>query len=291
MRECIYCGRQLQKDEVCDCAISVAKRMERQKNEQTEPIKSKADLKNEEKEKKKRQKERVKEEKARARSERKTRSTAYRTYGGNIKINRNSFANVWRLFRDFIKSPIETIMNPHGMTVTDTILFVIFEGIISGLSAYSIITGTSRGSLRLIGNILGFNGFSGYNVIVGWIASAFSGAIGGILVFLLYSGIFYLINRWIFKQYTPYWDFSKKFAFVGIPFSIIGAIGVILGFFSQTTFAILLICGMVGLIILTYEILRSMWYSKSASMTMYCMMGGIFVFLLIALYIIRISVI
>ena len=78
--------------------------------------------------------------------------------------------------------------------------------------------------------------------------------------------------------------------FASLPMTLIGVLGVILGIFSQTTFAILLLCGLAGNIAITYEVLRSMWSSKSASRTLYAMMIGIFVFLTVIMYIVRLSV-
>ncbi|MGN1115839.1 MAG: hypothetical protein ACI4TH_04675 [Candidatus Ornithomonoglobus sp.] len=295
MRECIYCGRQLEKGEVCTCAMSVAKRKEKEALEAAvkaaEP-KTKKEERAEAREKQRKEKEREKEAKRnererRAEEKRANRSTARSSYNAYKK---NSFANVWRLFKDFVKSPVETVLNPGDMTRTEILLFVIIEGIIGGLCVYSVVTGASRGPLRLLGNLLGFKGVAGYGVLLGWLVSALSGAIGGVLIFFIYSGVFYLVSKWVFKMFTPYWEFVKRFAFVAIPAAIIGAVGVILGFFSQTTFAVLLLCGVVGTIVLTYEILRSMWYSKSPAKTLYTMMLCVFIFLLIVLYIVRLSV-
>ena len=288
MRECIYCGKQLEKGEQCNCALSVARR-----NAKKDDIpKSKADIKKEAKEKKQQDKERAKEEKQRRKEEAASRNRARREYAYNtgMNFNRNAFSNVWHLIKSFIKSPIETVHNPSMMGWTETVILVMLEGAIAGLSIFSVITGASRGPLRLLGNLLGFRGMGGYNTILGWIGSAFSGALGGFLMFLLYTLIFYTVNKWVLKSFTGYRDFSRRFAFVAIPVSVIGAIGVILGFFSQTTFAILLICGLTGTVALTYEILRSVWHSFSASKTLYFMMLCMFIFVMIVLYFIRLSV-
>ncbi|MGN0162440.1 MAG: hypothetical protein ACI4EA_02510 [Candidatus Ornithomonoglobus sp.] len=291
MRECIYCGRQLEKGEMCTCAMSVAKRKEKEARAAAEKAaepKTKKEEKAEAREKQKQEKEREKEAKRNERQRRAEEKRANRSaYNGYKK---NTFANVWRLFKDFVKSPVETVLNPGDMTKAEILLFVIIEGIIGGLCVYSVVTGASRGPLRLLGNLLGFKGVAGYGVLLGWLISALSGAIGGVLAFFIYSGVFYLVSKWIFKMFTPYWEFVKRFAFVAIPTALIGAVGVILGFFSQTTFAVLLLCGVVGTIVLTYEILRSMWYSKSPAKTLYTMMLCIFIFLLIVLYIVRLSV-
>ncbi|MGM9936148.1 MAG: cell envelope integrity protein TolA [Candidatus Ornithomonoglobus sp.] len=291
MRECIYCGKQLEKGEVCTCAMSVARRKEKEARSAAEKAaepKTKKEEKAEAREKQRQTKEREKNakrnERQRRAEEKRANRSAYNAY------KKNSFANVWRLFKDFVKSPVETVLNPGDMTKAEILLFAIIEGIIGGLCVYSVVTGASRGPLRLLGNLLGFKGVAGYGVLLGWIASALSGAIGGVLIFFIYSGVFYLVSKWIFKMFTPYWEFVKRFAFVAIPAAIIGAVGVILGIFSQTTFAVLLLCGVVGTIVLTYEILRSMWYSKSPAKTLYTMMLCIFIFLLIVLYIVRLSV-
>ena len=69
----------------------------------------------------------------------------------------------------------------------------------------------------------------------------------------------------------------------------VGVAGIVLGMFSQRTFATLLIAGAVGTVILTYELLRSVWYSKSASKTMFAMMIAVFIFMMAVSNIIRLS--
>lgn len=271
MRECMYCGKQLEKDEVCSCSMSEAKRREREA-EKTEP---QAESSSEKKD---------------TCSEKKKKRAKRRSFSQTAdQGSENAVAGAWRLVRDFISSPIETVMNPAGMGKAEIFILVIAEGIIAGLCAFSIITGASRGPFSFLGNVLGFKGISGYNVLLGWSLSALSGATMGTIGYFIYSGIFYLINKWIFRQYIPYWDFVKRFAFVAIPVSVVGIAGIILGMFSQRTFAILLLCGAVGTIVLTYELLRSLWYAKSASKTMLTMMAGMFIFLLIITHIVRLS--
>lgn len=295
MRECIYCGRQLEKGEQCQCASSVAKRREREAREAEERAaqpKSAKEKRAEARDAKKRENDRKKEEKRNERERAKRAraaqwNNAYNSYNG---IRKNAFSNVWRQIKSFLKSPVETIMNPGDMTMAEILILVVIEGIISGWCVYSVVTGVSRGPLRLLGNLLGFRGVQGYNMVLGWGTSALSGAIGGVVSFFLYSAAFYAVSRWILKNRIPFIEFEKRFSFVAIPVTIIGAVGVILGFFSQTTFAVLLLCGLAGTVILTYEVLRSMWYSASPAKTMYSMLLGMFLFLTVALYIVRLSV-
>ncbi len=281
MRECIYCGRSLEKGQMCDCAISTRKRMEKEQQGGTaEEMQSRESKK----EQARAEKERIKAEKAQKKAARAAARMHRRTVSG-----KNVFSNLWHNIKSFLKSPTETVMNPFCMGRAEIIVLAAIEGIISGLGVFSVITGTSRGALRLIGNLIGFNGAEGYNFVYGWIMSAVSGAISGILTLLLYSAVFYAIGRWIFRMFTAYWDYAKRLVFAFMPITLIGVLGVILGIFSQLTFMVLLLCGLAGNVAITYEVLRSMWSSKSASRTLYAMMAGIFVFLTVIIYIVGLS--
>ena len=262
MRECIYCGRALEKGEKCTCAMSVAKRMEKEGNipPKEEPKKKKQRLK-----RPKMKRERV-----------------------NIDA-KNAFARAWQLLISFIKSPADTVMNPGEMSWATIMILVILQGMIAGLCVFSVVTGAVRGPVNFLGNAMGFKGMAGYEIIKGWALSALSGAFGGILVFYVYSGIFYIVNKWIVRQFSPYREFVKRFVFAALPLSILGAASVILGLFSQTTFILLIICGLVGSVIITYEILRSMWYTKTPGRIMYLMMLSVFVFLLLLMNFIKIA--
>ncbi len=268
MRECIYCGRSLEKDEKCTCAMSVAKRMEKEGNVHQEDRFTK-------KKKEKKKKERIKRPKIKR--ERVKRAT------------KNEFIRAWQLLLSFLKSPADTVMNPGEMSWATIIILVLFQGIITGLCVFSVITGAVRGPITFLSNAVGLKGFAGYEVIKGWVLSAISGGLGGILVFYLYSGIFFAVNKWIVRQFTPYREFVKRFAFVALPLSLLGIISVILGFFSQTTFILLIICGLTGCVIITYEILRSMWHNKTPGKIMYLMMACIFIFLLILMNFIKVA--
>ena len=102
-------------------------------------------------------------------------------------------------------------------------------------------------------------------------------------------GIFFAVNKWIVRQFSPYREFIKRFAFVALPISVLGAFSIVLGLFSKTTLLLLLTCGVIGSVIITYEILRSVWYKKSPTQIMYLMMACIFIFLLISVNFIRIA--
>lgn len=273
MRECIYCGKSLEKGEQCTCAMSVAKRMQKEGAKAEE---SKKEPKKEKVKEPKKKKERVKRE----------RPPRYR---GTNQDAKNAFLRAWQLFVSFIKSPVDTVMNPGEMNWATILILVAAEGIVAGLCAFSVITGAIRGPISFLGNAMGFKGLAGYEIIKGWVLAAFSGALSGTAVFFLYSGIFFAVNKWIIRQFSPYREFVKRFAFVAMPISILGVFSVVFGLFSQTTFILLLISGLIGSVIITYEILRSAWYMKTPNKIMYIMLACIFIFLLIAVKFISVA--
>ena len=289
MRECMYCGRQLEKGEMCTCAMSVKRRREREAEQESAP-KTKKEEKQAERQRKTQEKEQKKEQKRDKRErEKAARERAGAGYTRQTSGGHGVFKNVWFLIKSFVRSPIETVMNPGRMGKAETLVLVMIEGLISGLCAFSIITGAARGPFSFLGNVLGFRGMSGYSVLLGWGLSALSGAAGGVVTFFIYSGIFYLVNRFIFRSFIGYWDFIRRFAFVAIPISMVGAVGIVLGMFSQHMFLLLLLAGVAGTVILTYELLRSVWHTKSPASVMYAMLLCLFVFMMIFTGLLRAS--
>lgn len=287
MRECIYCGRSLEKGEKCSCAMSVRVRMEKERANAAE--KQEADKKNTGKDKAKERKaerERKRAEKEHIRAER--RKNRSRTEF-NVS-SKNVFVNIGRNLLNFFKAPIDAVANPRGMGKAEIFVLAAFEGVIIGLCILSVMTGMSRGALSLIGNLIGFNGIAGYNYIYMWLMYALMGAVGNVILFMLYSLIFFAIGKWIFRQFATFWDYAKRLIFAALPFTLVGALGTLLGIFSQLTFLIWILCGLAGNVAVTYEILRSMWSSKSASRVLYTMMLGLFVFLNVIIYIVGLSI-
>lgn len=272
MRECIYCGRSLEKGEQCTCAMSVAKRMQREQAN-AEPEKNVNDKKG-----------KVKKEKVKKERVKRAKTPKYTNMNYEAK---NAFLRAWRLFLSFLKSPIDTVMNPGEMSWAVILIMVIAEGIIGGLCVFSVITGAVRGPISLLGNVIGLKGMAGYAVIKGWIYAAISGAVGAVCIFYLLSGIFFAVNKWIMRQFSPYREFVKRFAFVMLPVSILGIVSVVFGLFSQTTFILLLLCGLMGSIIIIYEILRSAWYNKTPGKIIYMMMACMFIFMFIMMKFVR----
>lgn len=265
MRECIYCGRTLEKGEQCTCAVSVAKRMQKEAQNNGDAPKNEK-----KKHKEKVKKERIKREKR-------------RTFTASEFDVGNSFKRAWRLFLSFLKAPVDTVMNPGEMSWPVILILVVIQGMIMGLCVFSVITGAVRGPIGFLGNAMGFRGAAGYETVKNWILAAISGALCSVAVFYVMSGIFFAVNKWIIRQFSPYREFVKRFAFVSMPVAVLGVLSVVFGLFSQTTFVLLLLCGLIGSVVIIYEILRSSWYMKSPGRIMYMMMACMFVFMFIML--------
>ncbi len=275
MRECIYCGKSLEKGEECTCAMSVSKRMQKQADAKQEKENKRAE-KNAEKKAKREEKERMR------------RAKAYAKQSRSVNTD-NPFKAALNLFVSFIKSPIDTVMNPGEMSWAVILILVLFEGIIAGLCVFSAVTGAVRGPISILGNAMGFGGMNGYELLRGWGLAMLSGAISGVVMFFLYSGIFFLVNKFIMRQFSPYREFVKRFTCVALPIAIFGILSVLLGFFSYTTFILLLVTGLVGSVIITYEILKSVWYMKKPTTVMYSMMLCIFIFMTVIANFIKIA--
>ena len=286
MRSCIYCGRELEKGEVCDCPQSVAHRVGKQQ--------SSAERKNETKTEDKKSDKKQEKTQSNYSNPYKT-ETSYKTGYAGTEATRTSninpkgfFGELGRYIVRFIKSPIDTISNPPHLGKVAIMTIAALQGVVLWLCMFFILRGGGVGPLKILTSLMNFNGGAGYSLVLQIILCMVSGAISGVILFFLYSGIFWLINRFVMRLKTAYWEFSIRLASTWIPFSVICAIGVILSMLSPVTLMILILCGAVSVAVLTYEALRTEWISKSPSQVLYAMMLGYFVFFTVVCYLITI---
>ena len=198
------------------------------------------------------------------------------------------FGELGRYIVRFIKSPIDTISNPPHLGKAAIMTIAALQGVVLWLCMFFILRGGGVGPLKILTSLMNFNGGAGYSLVLQIILCMVSGAISGVILFFLYSGIFWLINRFVMRLKTAYWEFSIRLASTWIPFTVICAIGVILSMLSPVTLMILILCGAVSVAVLTYEALRTEWISKSPSQVLYAMMLGYFVFFTVVCYLITI---
>lgn len=280
MRSCIYCGKDLKDGEVCDCPQSVARRKSKssqtsgsaRKNDRStdksNPYKTETSYKtgyaqNDSKFERARNKYRAK------------RAAKKSSAAPNHK---GFFKGLWRYVVNFLKSPAESISNPGYLGKGAVMTIAAAQGMVLWLCMFFILRGGNVGPFKFLSSMMSFGGGEGYRLVLSIILTAVSGALSGIVLFFLYSGIFYLINRFIMKLRTPYWDFCVRLAATWIPFTVICAIGAALSILSAVTLAVLVLCGAAVSAALTYEALKTEWISYSPSKVLYAMLLGFFVF-------------
>lgn len=283
MRSCMYCGRELESGEVCTCAQSAAHRARKSQETNSKTQNNKENYQNPYKTRTSyttgysASESRFK----RAQDKRRARRTAKTD-------KKNFFRSLGAYILEFMKSPMDKIARPPHIGKGGILSIAAVMGAVLWLCMLFIMRGGDAGPLKLIGSIIGFGGKTGYSYAAQVIACVVMGALSGIIVFLLYSGIFFLINRFIFKLQTPFWEFSIRLISAWIPFTVICAIGSLLSILSPLTLMTLLVCGAASVALLTYEALRTEWISRPASKVMYAMMLGYFIFFTAVCYLINI---
>lgn len=291
MRSCVFCGKELEKGEVCMCPQSVERRAKKNHTEENNARANTSQSAGSN----------FKAEQA----ERTTYKTGYTAPQGKFKRawNRHKarqksresinpggfFRELLSFVKAFIKSPIDKIINPPNIGKASMLTIAAIQGAVTWLSLYFVYTGINRSVFSILGSVLGFAGMQGYSSIIKLLICIVLGAVSGVTLFFIYTGIFYFINKFVLKNDVKYWDFAVRLSLTGIPLTVLGLIGVLCSFFSLTTLAILILCGLISLVVLTYEALRTEWINKSPGTVMYSMMAGFFVFLTVICYLIRIS--
>ncbi len=290
MRSCIYCGRELEKGEVCTCPQSVARRNAKSSSEPQDKQKAKQNNYNDPFRTETSYKTGYTGKESRferAKAKREARKAARKTSAKNINP-KGFFTGLWRYVIDFAKSPVEKVSNPGYLGKGAILTIAAIQGALLWLCMFFVMRGGAVGPFKFLASVMSFNGSAGYNLIASMFMSLVSGAISGVVLFFLYSGIFYLINRFILRLKTAYWDFCVRLVGAWIPFTIICAIGAVLSILSPLTLVLLLLCGVVTVMVLTYEALKTEWIMYPPTKVMYAMILGYFVFFSILIHLILI---
>ena len=255
----MYCGRELAKGEKCTCPQSVMRQSGNAQSTQSGDEK-KTDANN-------------------ARQTYNTqntqntqnRETSYKTgYAGNdspFERARNRYrakraaksgknrSGIWQYIVSSITTPVEAVTNPVHLSKAAMLIISAAMGALVWLSAYFVLIGGGVGPFKFIAALMGFGG--GYPLIAQMGLTILSGAIAGVVMFFLYTGIFYLINRFVLRLRTPYWDFCVRLVAAWIPFALICLAGVLLSILSPITLATLILCGAALTAALTYVALKT----------------------------------
>lgn len=305
MRSCIYCGRDLEPGEQCNCPGAVARRRAKEAASGTSQQQSTNTNTNNNSytgsnsntyQTGYTHRDNVFKnawEKSRAKAH--ARKNERRAAAARAKSSGNDMSgfwkNLWRIITRLVISPVDTVSNPGYLSKGTALMLAAISGGIINLCFYFLKTGAVRSPFGLALSLLTLNPLNTYSNLLYIALNILSGAVSGILIFFIYSGIFYLINRFIFRLRTPFWSFAPRLALTPIPLVLASVIGILLGTLSSTTLAILIICGIIGMVVLTYEALRTEWIAHSPGRVMYAMLLGCFVFTAIICYIFRLSLI
>lgn len=314
MRSCIYCGKELAPGEKCDCAASAEHRRNQGNSTEAETEKGKKNRKSD-KSREKKKKNKAKEEKntdySRTYNYNDFNRTQYRTgYTHNDGRFKNAFRKLrikrrvrrayesgrggdyfrsgWRSILYALRSPVDAVQNPKSTGMGAMTALWAIQGAVLWLCAFFILTNAPRGPFAMLGNMLAFKGVQGYKTLLYMLLYAVSGAVGGIVMFFMYTGVFYGINRFIFRDtMTPFKSICERLAFTAVPLSAITLVGILISFISSTTLIILLICGAIIFVVLTYEALRTQWVQVPQGKIVYAMMLGFFLLLTLICYVVR----
>lgn len=266
MRTCMYCGRELKQDEVCNCSGAASHRARKQENdkkskEHGNPYRTETSY---------RTGYAGKDSKfERARTRYRTKKAARR----NIP-DKEGFL---RYVKNALKSPADTVASPPHIGKASMLIIAAVTGAALWLCMFFMLRGESVRLTRMIAGVMGFGGGEGLKLAVTTPAVMIIGAAGGIILFFLYMGIFWLINRFIMKLRTPFWEFSIRLVTAWIPFCVICIFGALISILSPVTIAVLLVCGGIVTAALTYEALKTEWISQPAGKVLYAMFLGYFV--------------
>lgn len=304
MRSCIYCGRELKDGEVCNCAGAVARRNAKEHTSQTSATSQSTQYDNQPNNNTAgtqsnsyrtgytHQDSAFKNAWEKRKAKFRARKNAHHaTKSANGPTSKGFWKNLWSLFVRFLVSPIDTISNPGYISSGTALMFSAISGGIINLCLYFLRSGAVRTPFGIVLSLLSLHPLTSYANLLNMVFSLLSGAVSGILIFFIYAGIFYLLNRLIFRQRVQFWDFSGRLALVPLPLVLTSIIGILFGMLSSTTLAILIVCGLIGTVIATYEALRTEWISYPPGKVLYTMLLGCFIFTTFICYIFRLSLI
>lgn len=267
-RFCMYCGRELAKEEKCNCAASSAARRRTQNadNNGGSAYNSEkgANTQN------------VKKEKKQKREWKKP------NFGGARKVNEFNNGNFFRgfinLIKEFFKNPVYTTTNPGAAGKAESIIIIGILGIVVSLAFFFSTSNISRSIFSITSRIIGFKGTQGFVQIGNMILNMLTFTAFSYIQFFVLSGIFYLIQKYVLRLYTRFWDIAVCFAISTIPIAAVGAVGILVSFFSMRTVIMMLCAAAAATVVLMYEAVKALWQPISPDRLIYVMAIGGFVY-------------
>lgn len=273
-RSCMYCGRELEQGEKCNCAAAVRMRAEKQSNQNsnTNTSQQSAYQSASSAQPKKTWQQRREEAKARREKRKKERPIKNRTY------NKSGGAReLFEYIAACIQTPVFKASNPGYIGMGKSMLLVGLQGFVVSAALFLSTSAMKKGLFGILSMALGFKGVAGWKNILQLLVSAISGTALGFMQYFLMCAIFFVIGKLAVRSTATYKDYVEKFVPCTVPLTLLGLLGVIFAVFSPSTLIIMLICGVVLEVILVYESLRAQWHTKP-DFTVYTIVGGLFIY-------------
>lgn len=283
MRSCIYCGKELEKDEKCNCFGAINRRNQSANaNTNNTSSKSSSHYKNSHSSTSNSYHTGYTKRENPFRSawnRYTTRKNAAREHYNNVK--KTPKRNIFFDTLSFFKSPVTTVSYTSHLGISFVFIIAALAGALAGLCIYLILLSFIKRAGAITSPLtIPLALWSGTEILSGIAFSLVVGAIVGVVIFLLYCTSFYIVNRLIFRDSSKFSEFLKALSLCPLPLVISGVFGVIFGLFSINLMAVILLCGAVFTIILTYEVLKARWRYQSENQILY---GTLLGFLMLAI--------
>lgn len=281
MRSCAYCGKELAPGEVCDCPMSVAKRKGtgNEKRENTTHEKAESAPRGNPYENANSYRTGYTGQESRAKRAWNKHKIKRHTERASSAVSGGFFRRLWTLTARTMRSPAESVMSPPRIDIAAIIIIAAVMGAVLRMCVFFAATGLSRSPFGLLAILASFGGAAGYRTVANGLLTALMGAASGVILFALYSGIFYLIGRLIMRSASSFRAMSERLIITCIPMTVICLAGLLLAMISTSTLIILAVCGILCTAILTYEALRNEWAGSPSGKVLYASALGLFIFI------------
>jgi len=279
MRSCIYCGKELEKGELCNCSVAVSKRNSKAQNTASSDSKNTYNDYNNTNSYHTGYTKRENPFKS-AWNRYTTRKNAARVHFSTAKKPHRR--NILFDTLSFFKSPINTVTTTSHISIGFVFVVSALAGALVGICSYLILLSLIHIGVTITNtSAIALGIFSNTDVLAGMGASLIIGAIVGCIVYLLYCSSFYLVSRLIFRDSAKFRELLTSLSLCPLPLAISGILGLVFGLFSLTTLVIIIFVGAIFTVILTYEVLKLRWCYYAPNQILYGTILGFFVFALI----------
>lgn len=293
MRSCIYCGKSLGKDEVCDCPQAVKKRAEKAESAQT--------ASNSGNERKTENGQYSYTQNTAGKDSYNTNAnqsgTSYRTgytepkkgaayykriikrkfedLKYSVKNSGSFFSSLFDFIKRFSFTPVDSVSYNNSVSLPKAVVITVINALILGMSAMLLAIGVRYHS-RFTGLWSVFmrsdlNIFTFFRGVLQYALLVF------VMLYVLWL-IIYFMDKLLMRSAVRFRDFLPRFVTTTIPVTVMGVVGVVLGLFSIYATVMFAVCGVVAWIILTYEALRTYWSPRGANSVFYMMILAFLLF-------------